>query len=155
MGRTRRESHAARYAYARGRRSHGGDRCPLQPGVWCLGSRERGCRRVVLQSLGDLIAENGISSSVIGADPAAAGSGSGVRWSKLLPPPAAAPRECPPEPSPPASPRTPSRIRSLATTSVMYFFWLVCLSSQERVCRRPSTYTLPPFFKYSPRSEEH
>src|SRR5271154_6470433 len=32
----------------------------------------------------------------------------------------------------------------------MYFFWLVCLSSQERVCRRPSTYTLPPFLRYSP-----
>src|SRR3981189_1405228 len=32
----------------------------------------------------------------------------------------------------------------------MYFFWLVCLSSQERVCRRPSMYTGPPFFRYSP-----
>src|SRR5579871_1532736 len=32
----------------------------------------------------------------------------------------------------------------------MYFFWPVCLSSQERVWRRPSMYTLPPFFRYSP-----
>src|SRR5208283_2454577 len=31
----------------------------------------------------------------------------------------------------------------------MYFFWPVCLSSQERVCRRPSIYTWPPFFRYS------
>src|SRR5215831_17409661 len=85
-----------------------------------------------------------MSSSLIG-EPAAAGSGSGVRWSKLLPP-----RELEKSPPPPPSPRPPSRIRSLATTSVMYFFWLVCLSSQERVCRRPSTYTLPPFFRYSP-----
>src|SRR5208282_2168798 len=28
--------------------------------------------------------------------------------------------------------------------------WPVCLSSQERVWRRPSMYTLPPFFRYSP-----
>src|SRR5215813_10120495 len=32
----------------------------------------------------------------------------------------------------------------------MYFFWPVCLSSQERVCKRPSTYTFPPFLRYSP-----
>src|SRR5450755_233811 len=92
-----------------------------------------------------------MSSSVIGPDPA--GSGSGVRWSKLLPPPAEdeAPRELPAKsPPPPPSPRPPSRIRSLATTSVMYFFWFVVLSSHERVCRRPSMYTLPPFFRYSP-----
>src|SRR5882672_10990781 len=73
-----------------------------------------------------------------------------MRWSKLFPPDEA-PRELPAKsPPPPPSPRPPSRIRSLATTSVMYFFWLVCLSSQERVCRRPSIYTLPPFFRYSP-----
>src|SRR5450755_4964918 len=92
-----------------------------------------------------------MSSSVIGPDPA--GSGSGVRWSKLLPPPAEdeAPRELPAKsPPPPPSPRPPSRIRSLATTSVMYFFWFVVLSSHERVCRRPSMYTLEPFFRYSP-----
>src|SRR5215470_15287200 len=34
--------------------------------------------------------------------------------------------------------------------SVAYFFCPVCLSSQERVCRRPSINTLPPFFRYSP-----
>src|SRR5437763_13640329 len=32
----------------------------------------------------------------------------------------------------------------------MYFFWFVCLSSQERVCSLPSMYTLLPFFRYSP-----
>src|SRR5580658_10017349 len=90
-----------------------------------------------------------MSSSVIGPDPAVACSGSGIRWSKLLPLPADAPRE-PSLKSPPPSPRPPSRIRSLATTSVMYFFWPLVLSSQERVCRRPSIYTLPPFFRYSP-----
>ncbi len=31
-----------------------------------------------------------------------------------------------------------SSTRSLATISVMYLFCSVCLSSQERVCRRPS-----------------
>src|SRR5208282_1626466 len=62
-----------------------------------------------------------------------------------------APRELPAySPAPPPSPRPPSSTRSLATISVMYFFWPVCLSSQERVCRRPSMYTWPPFFRYSP-----
>src|SRR5690348_14482615 len=32
----------------------------------------------------------------------------------------------------------------------MYFFWPLCLSSQEWVRRLPSTYTLLPFFRYSP-----
>src|SRR5258705_9189587 len=66
-------------------------------------------------------------------------------------PPSDSPSELPAKsPPPPPSPRPPSSTRSLATTSVMYFFWLVCLSSQERVWRRPSMYTLPPFFRYSP-----
>src|ERR1700704_7058072 len=34
--------------------------------------------------------------------------------------------------------------------SVAYFFWPDVLSSHERVCRRPSINTLPPFFRYSP-----
>src|SRR5215831_21298912 len=84
-----------------------------------------------------------MSSSVIGELDAGAGSGS--CWSKLL----LALRE-PPEYSPPPSPFPPSNTRSFATTSVMYFFWPDCLSSQERVCSRPSMYTLPPFFRYSP-----
>src|ERR1700689_3643901 len=88
-----------------------------------------------------------MSSSLMGDEFADTGSASGVRWSKLLLP-AAAPRADSPPPAP--SPRPPRRTKSLATTSVIYFFWLVCLSSQERVCRRPPMYTLPPFFKYSP-----
>ena len=44
--------------------------------------------------------QNGISSSVIGPD--AAGSGSGTRWSKLLPP-ADVPRELPAKSPPPAA----------------------------------------------------
>src|ERR1700675_1929877 len=91
-----------------------------------------------------------MSSSVIGELPAGACSGSGALWSKLFPPAdAETPRELP-ACSPPPSPREPSSTRSLATTSVMYFFWPDVLSSQERVCRRPSMYTLPPFFRYSP-----
>src|ERR1700682_5184880 len=92
-----------------------------------------------------------MSSSVIGELPAGASSGSGALWSKLFPPAdAETPRALPGCSPPLPSPREPSSTRSLATTSVMYFFWPVCLSSQERVCRRPSMYTLLPFFRYSP-----
>src|SRR5882762_10548235 len=95
------------------------------------------CRRQTPKHVDSALAssdfQNGISSSVIGPAPALAGSASGVRWSKLLPPPAAAPRELAKSPPPPPSPRPPSSTRSLATTSVMYFFCPLVLSSQERV----------------------
>src|SRR5580658_8425227 len=92
-----------------------------------------------------------MSSSVIGELPTGACSGSGALWSKLLPPDdAEAARELPANSPPPPSPRPPSNTKSFATTSVIYFFWPDCLSSHERVCRRPSMYTLPPFFRYSP-----
>src|SRR5258708_11299105 len=95
-----------------------------------------------------------MASCVIGELPAGACSGSGALWSKLLPPEDAEdedPRELPANsPPPPPSPRPPSRTRSLPMIFVIYFFCPVCLSSHDSVRMRPSIYTLPPFFRYSP-----